>query len=511
MGMKRTRIVHAIRSRLDSATGDRIHGHERTDAPVVMQSSRRDIAFRISQFGGAVACVGFPVSISLSQGGLFLALTAWVVHRILLRDDERLRFEWTPELAIGISIYVVLFLSLLVNAFSSASPWAVFRKGMNDEVKDVVLLSAAFWFFSYTATEEGRKDVVRWLWIALAILLITGVVSLFSKWRLSKIPYHLTHGWENTAQARFQHHIATILPGKWDLHLYLPIGLMNTHLTYAALLCMLVPVLALRFIDHTVAQPLVTLLKDRQRLTGLLIRFFLLALSGLILAANNGRSAILGLVGALGAALVYYGRTTWRKDVLRILVPAGIAAALLAGVLALAARQAGPVQNYLAGLMGQEKPTDYQRVFVWRGAFQLARENPFFGVGPGRFEQEINRTILEFSQERPRLWYAYSVIQKGHAHNDVFHLLAVGGFLAPIVFFVFFGSLIRAFFGPYSDRETSYFRWGALVVFFGGIFQCYFQDDEVLLPIAILVGLALRESRGSTVETEAADKTLKSR
>ncbi len=475
-----------------------------------MQTSRRDIAFQISQIGGAIACIGFPVSITLSQGGLFIALTAWVVHRIFLREDERLPFEWTPELVIGLSIYGVLFLSLIVNSFS-ASSLAVFRKGMNDEVKDAALLAAAFWVFSYTKTDAGRKNVVRWLWIALAILLITGIVSLFSKWRLSKIPYHLAHGWEITAAARFQHHITTILPGKWDLHLYLPIGLMNTHLTYAALLCMLLPVLVLRFIDHTVSQPLITLIRDRPRLIGFVARFLLLALAGLILAANNGRSAILGLVGALGAAVVYYTRTTWKKDVLRILVPAGLAAALLAGVLALAARQAGPVQNYLAGLMGQEKPTDYQRVFVWRGAFQLARENPFFGVGPGRFEQEINRTILEFSQERPRLWYAYSVIQKGHAHNDVFHLLAVGGFLAPLLFFVFFGSLIRAFFGPHRERETSYFRWGALVVLFGGIFQCYFQDDEVLLPFAILIGLALRETVSAAFQPEPADKTLKSR
>ncbi|MCB1309358.1 MAG: hypothetical protein KDK30_14305, partial [Leptospiraceae bacterium] len=38
--------------------------------------------FDISSFGGMLAVLGYPLSVSLSQGGLFLALLGWVLHAI---------------------------------------------------------------------------------------------------------------------------------------------------------------------------------------------------------------------------------------------------------------------------------------------------------------------------------------------------------------------------------------------------------------------------------------------
>ncbi|MBI3394862.1 MAG: hypothetical protein HY042_03425 [Spirochaetia bacterium] len=101
--------------------------------------------------------------------------------------------------------------------------------------------------------------------------------------------------------------------------------------------------------------------------------------------------------------------------------------------------------------------------------------------------------ILDISRERPSLWYAYSVIQRGHAHNDALHLLAVGGPLSLVLYFVFFALLLRSLLRPHQTAEIGYLRWGLVVIFFGGLFQCYFQGDQVLLPFWIIAGLVIRD------------------
>jgi O-antigen ligase len=164
----------------------------------------------------------------------------------------------------------------------------------------------------------------------------------------------------------------------------------------------------------------------------------------------------------------------------------------------------------MTALTGEEKHTDYHRSFLWQGTLDIIEENPVIGVGPGAWNDAIDATVLGYSQEHPRLWYAYEIIQRGHAHNDLMHLVAIAGPLCGLVFLCFIGLYIYRALGPSSSLEYEFWKWGPLVVFFGGLYQCYFQDDEVLLPFWLLVGLALRgylnASRDATAQADTAPK-----
>ncbi len=459
------------------------------------------IAFRVSGIGGFIAILSYPVSVSLSQTGLFLALLGWLLYRLALRNNR----EGPPEhmekngtmpfiipfpLKCAAAIYGIELVSLIWHMFNGDHPLTALRNGFKDEIKDAWLMGGAFWILAYTDRAESRDRVMRWLYFALMILLATGSISIFSKFRLSKIPYHLLHGWEGSSLARFQHHVGTFFDGTpFAVNLYVPIGLMNTHLTYAALLVMGLPFLFFRAIHPFVQSGHRALNKIN------LFYIFILLLAGFTLLLNDGRSAIFGLGLSISAGLVFFIREKWRKKSLRLLIPVFLALFSFMMLAAVSPRFSQKAEKTFSMLFGEEKHTDYQRIFVWQGTLNIIENNPLIGIGPGRFKEEINRTILDFSRKHPRLWYAYMIIQRGHAHNDAFHLLAVAGPLCLAAYVLFFTGLIYRIFENSARLRDNFWKWGPAALFLAGIFQCYFQDDEVLLPFWLYTGLALQRRK----------------
>ncbi|MEQ9365736.1 MAG: O-antigen ligase family protein [Leptospirales bacterium] len=507
------------------------------------------IAYRLSVFGGATAITTFPVSVSLSQGGLVLALLGWLFWAVLRPkagtaalagyadvasiDDERggpqtqaasdsraLPLVRHPALIFAVLIYGVELISLLINGFESDNFLAFLGRGYRSEVKDVFLVGMAFWTAAYAHSPANRKRLERWFLIALAIMVIAGLVSIFSIYRLQKIPYHLTHGWEPGPNARYQHHVGSLFGASENpLHLYMPIGLMNTHLTYGGILMMLFPVLVFRSLSLLLGplQGAGAAASSSGGLRGLLnaireiqprdwIWPLALAAASLIFILNNGRSAIFGMLLATGVGFYVLARTGWRRRVLRLLPLILLAIASLVVLDRVSAGVHSRFEQIVGALFGREKHTDFQRTLVWQGALQLSGENPVFGVGPGNFEASIIQNVVEYGQEHLHLWVAYELAQRGHAHNDMLHFLTIAGLPALLCYLAFFYFYLRHILRP-TGPDPNFWKWGPLAILGAGLFQCYFQDDEVLLPFWALVGFAISAHSRSDGDDPGVERT----
>lgn len=454
---------------------------------------------RVSVFGGALMFLAYPASVSVSQTGLGLALLGWAGFAWRRRaaapapDEKPLWKE--PALLAALGVYAAELLSLLVNSALSPAPLEFFGRGVGVEFKDFWLVGAAFWTAQMAGEERFRQRLHRWLEISIWILLISGFVSIFSKWRLSKIPYHLLHGWEASAAARFQHLQATLFPDAiWPGHLYMPIGLLNTHLTYASLLCLALPWLLLRFLNPLLTSPG----PWRQRLRGALVPGAALLIAAIILALNSGRSALLGGAVAALIAMSYYIIVHWRQRAI-LLAPLAFLGVLTIVIL----DRSSPAfhdrfERVLSALSGQAKHTDVQRTLVWNGTLRIIGQAPLVGVGPGAYEPAVLEDITAYGRAHPRLWAEYELAQRGHAHNDMLHLLAIAG---PLAVFAYLALFARLSYIALRDPGGEFHRFGPLILLFGGLFQCYFQDDETLLPFWLYVGLAIASYRATARAT----------
>ncbi len=458
--------------------------------------------YRLSIFGGATAILTYPWSVSISQAGLALALLGWAwwaVTRPQLPDALR---EQAPELPLlrhpaliaAVAIYVAQLLALLYNAATNSGELgftAFFARGWRTELKDVFILGMAFWTAAYASTPEGRRNIPRWFTAAVIILVVAGVISIFSKWRLHKLPYHIQHGWEATAAARFQHYLLTV----GGVHVYMPIGLTNTHLTYGGMLMLVFPFLTFRVLHVYLERPL-ALLQWKH-----LGKIMLLGAAALVFLLNNGRSAILGMLIAVLVGLYWLGITHWGRKILRLLPILLLAVMALFAADRLSSGVHDRFEKIVGSLLGRAKHTDFQRTLVWNGTLTVIADHPVAGVGAGNFSSSIEEHIITFSREQPHLWTAYATAQRGHAHNDMLHFLAIGGPLCLLAYLLFFGLLIHA---ALAREEAGWWRFGVVALLVAGLFQCYMQDDEVLLPFWALVGWTLGASASSQHRQEQA-------
>jgi len=439
---------------------------------------------RVEKAGMAMLFFGFPLSVSVSQIGLFLTVFAW-----LYRTQPRINLLTDLPLALkaAAAIYLSLFLALLFALPGATDPWNTFSRGWKTELKDVFLLSGAVWAYHRSRDRRNRTLILRFLKGSAWTLLLTGFLSIFSKYRFSKILHHLQHGWEGSELARFQHHAGTLFTSAdFALHLYMPIGFMNTHLTFAALLCFFLCAYLLRFLNVFLRQP--SRLKNR----AVFLLFLYLLLGFPVLLLNNGRSAMLGLILALLMGILFFTAWRWRKKILWLGVPLSAVILVTALLYFFSGKVHDRLENLVRSALGESKHTDYQRVFVWQIALDIWQAEPLAGAGPGSFVPRANEAVVRLSQEKPRLWYAYQVIQRGHAHNDLLHLLAIGGVLTATFYLLFFGQLLMTAFAPQiRGFSAACFRFSPLVLLFAGLLQCYFQDDETVLPFYLLIGLVL--------------------
>lgn len=470
---------------------------------------------RAAAWSAACAIVMMAISISMTQIFVGFTMLFFVLHlmgparssyggagAINSRSLKRLP---PPPLVAGFLLFSLLLVSMLVHLTTGPNPLTYFGRAARGELSDLPLF--LFGFIVYLIARDERDGLLlrQAIWIFALILILSGLVALFTEFRLAKI---LTgHGFIPSVANRPQHPAFAL----FGIRLYRPIGFMNTRLTYAGLLVMILPFLLVHRMGGqsphgqptdgppTDGQPTDGLQTDDQRpdeanrqRNGILRAVSpLLFLAGvLLLFMNNTRSAQLGMLPTTGAALLLL-LPIRRKIFLRFAGVLVIMVVLfLAGVIAAGRGERG--LNLIRTVLLRD--TDAFRPIIWSGSGALIMEHPLFGVGPGNFEVKTLRWRDDFVLRHPRTWYFVQNTPRGHAHNDLLHLSAVGGLPAGLTFLALISLIVLALQRSPPGIPTALLL-GALALFPAGLFQCYFQDDEVIVLFWVLLAIAL--SRGN--------------
>ncbi len=430
------------------------------------------VPFRFSAWSLAGTLTAAALSVSLTQ--ILLGAT-WVVFFVELlwggRDTARRAMAGRKGVLVaGGLLFAWMLLSLLAHLITQPDARAIFRLAARRELSDLPLYLSAWIAFIVSSEQRNRRIVTGGVLALVVIVVASGVASMFSEYRLAR----RAMGFGTTPSARNRpQHLAFV----WEnVRIFRPVGFMNTRLTFAGLLLLCLPVLA--FATWKWA--------GWRRLAGTVAT----ALGLVVLFVNGTRSAWLGLPAAVVLtlpALMGHPRVPRTS-----LVRAGFVGACVS-LLALGFVWAHPeARHTAAGLVRGEflRYTDTERSVLWSSSFELAWSNPLFGVGPGAFPSAQGEWRERFTTEHPMTFYWVDNAPDGHAHNDFLHVAAVAGF--PAAFFL----LLIAYFcfsAAVDARRPAAARallLGCVALLPAGLFQCYFQDDEVVVVIWLFLGLA---------------------
>ena len=343
--------------------------------------------------GVAVVMAAFSVSLTHFFIGLtFISFLAELIAKKITSLGNKNRPPAlpinSPLLIAGGLLFIMMFISALNQGLGHRGLISAFTKGFGNELKDLPLYLFGLFVFYAIRRMEGESYLRTCLYIFGVALSLSGLAAVFSEFRLSKI---LTgHGFIASASNRPQH--PAILLG--SLQLYLPIGFMNTHLTYGGLLIMYLPIQAGIFL-----QKLESGSGKRSVSDGFLL------LSGLFLLwLNHTRSAQLGLLlvfSLLALALIWKAPPRLRLA----LILTGLFLFLLIPLLYIFSEQ---VQRLaLRVYAGFNRHTDAFRPIIWAGTGELIADSPIFGVGPGYFQEATFAWREQFTRLHPDNWYFF--------------------------------------------------------------------------------------------------------
>lgn len=424
--------------------------------------SSKVMIYRIYRSFLALSIISCALSVSLSQ--LFLLLS--FVFFLFLEEKPKLSSNLVKILFIfyGWQIVTLLY-HFASNGFDPISIKHAFR----DEMKDIFLVTA---FISVQGIKkEDKTFLYKTFFIFSLVIVFTGFISIFSMTRLSRLISDL---YKTSTSWPYQHHYGNIGP----LNIYLPIGLMNTHLTFGGLLAFIFPGFVFRLYDSWYN-------KTSKRI--IVIHVVLLFLVSIVFLFNNARSSLLGaLVSVIFGlyVLVFIDHDISKKMIKRTsFILLGFLLLLFVGY-----NSTNAVKRVVDPLFGGEKHTDSGRTFIWDSTFPLIKTNPIFGIGSGNYQNEIEISRKNKEKENRELAFFYEVTQRGHAHNDYFHLTAVFGFPQSVLYLILFGTILYTLLSSNIPKQVRFMTYGLVGFFASGLLQCYFQDDEVLIVFYFLLG-----------------------
>ncbi|MDX1957642.1 MAG: O-antigen ligase family protein [Leptospiraceae bacterium] len=425
-----------------------------------------------------VSIIFSALSISISQGFLFLSLLFFLI-------DKREKKWVNPVSILGF---------LLFASYLASSVYHSFTLGMDEglkllpksEFKDIILFFGFFLTLNLDSYE--RKRVMNSFQILILLLVITGLVSIFTEVRLA---VRINELFREIKTWRFTHHYGDIL----NIRISVPIGLMNTHLTFGGLLAFFFPYLIFT---------LVFKLKTRGLKHSIPLIIFLTVLS-IIILLNNARSAMFGIFFSLCFGTL---DTVWNREIIskkRILKLATYSFSFMIILVSILYFN-DTTSKTIKPLLGAEKHTDSGRTFIWNSSFPMILKNPIFGVGPGRYDKENSLERKNLSEEKQELAFFYQVSQTGHAHNDYFHLATVSGIPTAIIFILILFFIMKELLSKNHTYPQTAIFYGLVGFFFASTLQCYFQDDEVVILFWYLCGLLFnkRENEEKTIQVSEA-------
>lgn len=418
----------------------------------------------------------FPVSVTLSEGFSILSSFFLLSYKIQNRAKPNL----PKELYVLIAMYTVLFFT---GVFQN-SEIPLFKKLFRSEISYVWMLFP-FWT-AFELADEYKKEIIRVSAVSFLIVIFSGFVSVFTDFRLA---VWFQNGFRIPPSSRLQHFAGNIL----GLNTYLPVGLMNTHLTFGGLL-------GIFFTGVFLFSCYCVFIRFRKERMALFILksasvFILFAVYLFVLFYNQSRSVWIGctfslllipfysdFLKVLSGRLFLKNRISFQKTVLFSV----LLTVLFSGAFFLIQKN-WMLQRALFEA-GKKNTTENQRYFIYRPTLDLISGNFWTGTGSGAFrkshEKASERYILNYEQ----LWYEMYITPRGHAHHDLLHIQSVGGVGASL-FYILFWILIFRRLIFFKNRISASFFSGFTVLFTAGFFQCYMQDAEVLLPFYVFTGI----------------------
>ncbi|MGJ4788516.1 O-antigen ligase family protein [Leptospira koniambonensis] len=423
---------------------------------------------KISFYSLLLFLVAFPLSVSASQ-----VLAGLSIFCFIFSPKENFQKAKTYLIPWGfiLGAYVLVFISSLYHFEEYSNFWKTFTR--QSEAGDF-WLSILFPIAAVHSSEEKNRSLIyKYLWISFLLVLISGIASVFSEYRLGKF---ISNGFTPAPGDRRQHPAGPL----FGLETYLPIGLMNTHLTYGGLISFYIPGLALLLFQKIKK-------KDLKYTLGF---GALLLLSLWVFLLNQSKSAWLGVL----AVTVYFILSKWKNFsgkfpritftrvslVIVLLITLG-------GTVRFFYQKNWLLQRTLAQLTEIQTPEN-QRYWIYKLSLPLLAENPILGTGGGRFKETSSEISKSFIEKNEQLWYELYITPNKHAHNDILEFAIVGGWLSGILWIGFFYFLFRKIAGS-SLEEGNFPLVGIGFIWVAGFFQCYLLDDEVALPFFALAGL----------------------
>ncbi|TGL36534.1 O-antigen ligase family protein [Leptospira koniambonensis] len=423
---------------------------------------------KISFYSLLLFLVAFPLSVSASQ-----VLAGLSIFCFIFSPKENFQKSKTYLIPWGfiLGAYVLVFISSLYHFEEYSNFWKTFTR--QSEAGDF-WLSILFPIAAVHSSEEKNRSLIyKYLWISFLLVLISGIASVFSEYRLGKF---ISNGFTPAPGDRRQHPAGPL----FGLETYLPIGLMNTHLTYGGLISFYIPGLALLLFQKIRK-------KDLKYTLGFSA---LLLLSLWVFLLNQSKSAWLGVL----AVTVYFILSKWKNfsgkfpriTFTRVSVVI-VLLITLGGTVRFFYQKNWLLQRTLAQLTEIQTPEN-QRYWIYKLSLPLLAENPILGTGGGRFKETSSEISKSFIEKNEQLWYELYITPNKHAHNDILEFAIVGGWLSGILWIGFFYFLFRKIAGS-SLEEGNFPLVGIGFIWVAGFFQCYLLDDEVALPFFALAGL----------------------
>ncbi|TGK14791.1 O-antigen ligase domain-containing protein [Leptospira fluminis] len=419
--------------------------------------------------------ITFPLSVSVSQIFAGLAVFLFLAAGPAVWKKSR---PFLLPFALILGAYFLVFLSSAWHSDESGDFWKNFAR--QSEAGDF-WLCLVFPVGAAHATEESNSSKIgRFIWISFFLLLLSGLISIFSEYRLGKF---ISNGFKYAPGDRKQHPAGLLL----GILSYLPIGLMNTHLTYGGLLSLYVPGLAAGFFASI------------RRKSGFRIGFYgiLFLVASWLFLLNQSKSAWLGV----GFVCVYLLLRFMLRGKIglssRNVAVAGLAVCILFACIGFSFKylyETNWLFHRTVSQVLEVQTPENQRYWIYKNSLPLLEKTYAIGVGGGKFKSAHRNLSDRSVREQEQLWYELEITPNSHAHNDILHFAVVGGWASALSLLLFFIFIFRDINPSPGDRETlSPIGVGSLWV--AGFFQCYLLDDEVALPFYALSGILIGSRR----------------
>lgn len=399
-----------------------------------------------------------PFSISLSQ--IFCGLS------LLFLFLEGIQKKTLPKPPTSFWFWIGLYLSFLITPILHPESFQWQKNVVKSEFGDVWM---GFLLLHQTNLSPlEKKQLKRYVYMGGVFLILSGLVSLFSHYRLA--PY-VMDGFRYLEGKRLPHLLSQIQ----GISIYLPIGFQSTHLTYGGLLAVYLPSVwekTYRFLRSEIMRT--------RYWKWALSSVFLSGLSLVFLFLNQSRSIWIGFL--LGAVILFQKQ----KTSLRKLFPWLLGGTFfLLTIFVLFYQTNWLFQRAIEDLFAK-RSLENQRIWIHKMNFAILKEDFGLGIGAGMYSERFLDFAIPIVDALPELYYDLFITPKSHAHFDFLHGVLLGGILACFFSLGFLWTVTRSL--EQTNRHLFFFL-GVFVVLIAGSFQCFLLDDEVLLPFLGLLAL----------------------